>query len=1253
LPKLADFFLMLRFALRLMYLREVIINGFKSFSDRTVIRLDRGVTCIVGPNGCGKSNVVDAVRWVLGEQSAKALRGGKMSDVIFEGTDKRKPLNLCEVSLVFAECEKDLGTSFNEVEITRRITRDGAGVYQLNGKNCRLKDIQMLFMDTGIGRASYSFMAQGQIDAIITSSASDRRTIFEEAAGITRYKSQRKEALNKLALVEQNLSRVTDVIEEVSRQIGSLKRQASKALRYKRIKHRLTHLELAYNSYFFAKRDAAAKELEAKVRSFQEQVGELRSGLEGRENALAEKKTRRAELYASLQEVQQSVFDLRSQKEAAENQASFASVRAKDLQGRVGEIEKEIAELEKQRDELSTREQDNAQNKQMQLELVGSSDETFREKAAQLEAVQKQLDKTMGLIQTLKQDLLVVEGSITRLRQQHTTSEVDLKSFEVRHGGLADQIHELREEGEKLNARKEQTTRARERREKDQEAAKAAVTEAQEAAKQQQEAFRELQKKIQEADRELTRKSASLGVLQDLQAKFEGFSEGAKAILQGKLGETVGKDDYYLLTKYLEVDEEHTHALETLLGLAADALVLKDNEQALAIVDALSDKQLGRAALQVSAPPYNREPNAEVPDWLVPASSVVHPREEEIKNACRNLLAGCYLAPSLEAFLDFWRENPAFEFVRVATANGEAIERSGMVFGGNSRSKKKDSSFIQRENQIRKLKQAIEADNAHLTELSEQSMQAQADLEKADAAVEAAREKVVGMGQEISSLQAEERSAAQAIKQNEDALGRAQGQMQALENSRQQAQQRMEEARTKLQEAEKAIEEKRAAITQAEESISQTQADRDQRREALGEVRLELAEKRQRLELLERGLSEISGQRADLESRILRRQQELANVREQIGGFTQKNESEQGRAAELAKTLQTTTATLQETKEKLDIVDQGIADIEKSLGGEREEAHEKEKALSKYEVQLSEERSQANFLREKVQSEHQRDVRVIDWKRELWAADEQFETRVKLDDLEEDEELKAKPKKDRGEPTADDFAAMEKTDWDALRDEIKDLRDRVASLGAVNLLAIEEYGELKERHDFLKNQSDDLWQSKEELVKAIDEINQTSTELFQETFEQVRKNFKFTFEKLFGGGEADLKLIEAEDVLDSGIEVIARPPGTKLKSLSLLSGGQKTMTAVGLLFAIYMVKPSPFCVLDELDAPLDDANIGRFVGMLDQFTRYSQFMVITHNKKTIAAADRIYGVTMQERGVTKMLSMQFNKERGRAEEIAS
>ena len=375
----------------------------------------------------------------------------------------------------------------------------------------------------------------------------------------------------------------------------------------------------------------------------------------------------------------------------------------------------------------------------------------------------------------------------------------------------------------------------------------------------------------------------------------------------------------------------------------------------------------------------------------------------------------------------------------------------------------------------------------------------------------------------------------------------------------------------------------------------------------------------------------------------------------QIAAFGEQAENARSRAEQLAGTIAEAATALDAQRAELGKLEADAETLDRSLVSERDALRENETQLNTLEVRLTEETSQCAFVSEKVSTEYQLDVTSLDWKQNLWLADEEFETKVRFDELEDDDgaetEVRPKVRRERGDPTEEDLAAMDNTDWPPILREIASLRDRLNSMGAVNHTAIEEYAELRERYTFLKTQSDDLWNSKNELVKAIDEINATSQKLFTETFEQIRKNFKFTFERLFHGGESDLQLVQNDDVLDSGIEIIARPPGTKLRSISLLSGGQRTMTAVALLFGIYMVKPSPFCVLDELDAPLDDANVGRFTDIVREFTRYSQFLVVTHNKRTVSAANTIYGVTMQERGVTQVLSMRYNSDSGDTETV--
>ncbi len=1236
-----------------MHLKEVVINGFKSFADRTTVQLGRGVTCVVGPNGCGKSNIVDAIRWVLGEQSAKALRGGKMQDVIFEGTDKRKPLSMCEVSLVFTDCEKDLGTAFNEVEITRRVSRDGSSDYFINGKRSRLRDIQMLFMDTGIGRSSYSFMMQGQIDQILSSNPAERRIIFEEAAGITRYKSQRKEALGKLTLVEQNLSRVSDVVDEVTRQIGSLKRQASKALRYKRLKHRLTHLDLAWNSFFYTQRQTEVRTLEEKLAAARQVVEGLSSKLSTKETALEASKVRRAEVYAHLQETQQSVYDLRSAKESAENQVKVAVVRVGDLRKRIADMHAEIATLNEQKGGLDGRARSDAELLEDARNAVSQSGAVFQTNNSEVEAVQNRLSQLEVELQARKRDLLILEGSITRNRQQCTTFELELKTYQVKHAGLTDTLYQLKEEQTVFEERLNQVLKTREKRERERAAAEEAVTQAQAHAGELRSGFRDHQQRIQEVDRLVASRSARLSLLEDMQARFEGFSDGAKAILQGKLDEIVPSSSYRALSRFIKVqDEAWTGALETLLGQAAEAIMLASAESASAVVESLAERKLGRAVLHIPIPKTADEvAPVDAPDWLIAANSVVTASRAADRPAMRTLLKDCWFCDDIAAFIEFWHGNPDFQFTFVATPAGGLLDARGLLYGGSSRGKKQESSFIQREGEIRAVRAELERENATLTELSDAAMQLQSNLEAAEKEVEERRKKVVEIGQELSSLQSEERAARETLKQNEDTVRRNDRTLGELEDGRKTLEERLQRARNELDTAEGRIDEHRTAITAGEEAISLARAERDTRLEELSQVRIDLAEKKSRLDNLNRGLMQIEEQKAELQGRIVRRQQEVDTFEEQVVALQRTGEEEQRNAEKLGQTLEQTMGSLEKHKVAMQEVEAAIHEMEEGLSGERSQLRHEESQMNSFEVKLAEGTSQARFLLEKVEAEHELDLRSVDWKSELWKADEEFEVRVRLDDLEDESELEAKPKQHRGDPTEEDLKALEQTDWQTVANEIKQLRDRITALGAVNLVAIEEYAELKERYEFLKTQSDDLWKSKEELMKAIEEINETSQELFQDTFAQIRKNFQFTFKKLFGGGESDLKLIDSEDVLDSGIDIIACPPGTRLRGLTLLSGGQRTMTAVSLLFAIYMVKPSPFCVLDELDAPLDDANIGRFTDMLKQFTEYSQFLVITHNKRTVAAANVIYGVTMQERGVTRMVSLRFNRDTNEPEAV--
>ncbi len=1232
-----------------MYLKEVVISGFKSFAERTRFDLRPGVTAVVGPNGCGKSNIVDAIRWVLGEQSAKALRGASMQDVIFEGTDKRKPLPTCEVTLTFTNCEAELGTQFNEVAISRRVTRDGGSDYYINGKVSRLKDIQRLFANTGVGRVSYSFMLQGQIDQILSTNPAERRTIFEEAAGITLYKSQRKEALNKLALVDANLARVTDVIEEVSRQIGSLKRQASKALRFQRLKHRLTHLDLSFSAYRYAQLKDSVETVASRAGELSKKLELHTQSLESDESALTDKKVARAELGQKMEELQQRVYSLRSEKENAENQAEFSQIRASDLEARIVEFKKEISELEAQKAELAERARNETENKQLHLGVVDDSDRIFRDRNNELIAAQEKLGELEAELQNRRQEVLFAENRINRARSQCTTLEVELKTYQVKHASLKDNIATLKEEAGALEQALVEIQRLLSQRRDEQQASELAVEKAREDSRDIVAQFRSLQERIQEQDRGIARKTAQLNVLEGLQAKFEGFGEGAKAILNDKLGELVSKDAVTILSKELKVDPAYTAALETLLGSSVDALFIGDSAQAVSVIGKLDADLLGRACLQVSLDGAASNKAAEsLPQGLVSAGSVIHAREESVQQPVQSLLRDCYFAENLEGFIEYWKAHPEFNFLLVATQNGELIDCRGLIHGGKD-SGQKSSSLLEREAQIRQLRGEIESERKQLNALRAEASQLEEKRTAAETTVEEQRQRQGELASEVSGLVAEERNQQQKIQQNARSRQGNEDELARLDAKHGDSIKKLEVAKEELAAAEQALGDERKKGTDLEEQIQRARDLRDQKREALADVRLELAEKKQRLESADRALSEVQRETANIQHRVLRRNQEIDTLNEQIAQFKQTAATEQAKREELDKTLVVATEQLDRDRAAVKQLDGEIVAIDDGLAGRRSEGRSFDQEMTKLEVRLAKERSQLGFIQSAAEDDYQTDLAQIDWKAELWEANVEFEKRVNFDDLDDPDKIAAQPKDERRDPTEEELEEMDQTDWADVEREVGELKGRIANMGPVNLEAISEYADLKERHDFLKNQSEDLWNSKNKLVQTIDEINETSQTLFRDTFEQVRKNFAFTYEKISGGGDSDLQLVDSEDPLESGIEIIARPPGTRLKSVTLLSGGQRTMAAVALLFGIYMVKPSPFCVLDEIDAALDDANIGRFCETLHGFTEKSQFLIITHNKRTISNADTVFGVTMPEKGVSKLLSMRFSRDGGQPE----
>ncbi|MEO6996392.1 MAG: chromosome segregation protein SMC, partial [Lacunisphaera sp.] len=925
------------------------------------------------------------------------------------------------------------------------------------------------------------------------------------------------------------------------------------------------------------------------------------------------------------------------------------------------------SELEMQLRELASQVDTGAQDKQMQLSMLGSSDAVFQDRNRELAITEGELTKAEQQLNQDKFHLLQLESAVARHRTESSSLEVDARTSQNKFDQLSTDLDQLRAAVEAaIQALAEVRSRVEEARSL-QSRTNSEAHEAQAALQAATHAFREAQRKLQEIDRSLAQKTARLKLLQQLQEKWEGFGEGAKALLQGRLTASIGEQKFTPITQGLEMRPEYAKALEALLGASVEAITVSDLATAQKILAQLEVEKIGSVCLQVADFRGATAENA-LPAGLRPASEAV--ANLDPAHPAASVLSACYIADDLAVFLEFWKANPAFSFLMVATPKGDLVDRRGLIFGGYH--KKPANSIVQREVDLRETGKAVVAEQTAHDEQRALIDQINATLNEAEATLEQKRRDVLAASENAAVILTEEKNAQRSHDDAGNRLSRMENELNTLKRDHDEALSRLTKAQAFLREAESGVAAQKEKITALEASIAEKRATRDEKKEILAQARLELAERRQKVEVLDRGLTEMERRRVQLDELLVQRQIELETWSGQVAQLEEEAATQRRRAEEVLTTLAVAQENVENIRRELAEVEQAISAVEVGLASIRSESDSAQTELSKHEVKVAETGARVQFLVEEVTREFQIEIGTLDWKQLLWHADDEPEG-LKALDLDEEEDAtgsgtesgaqpaattevavatkRRKKEKNKGEATEADLAELDSTNWSEVKSEVDALRQRIGSMGAVNLVAIEEYSELKQRYEFLKTQVDDLTNAKTELLKAIDDINQTSLEQFKVTFEQIRKNFAYTFQILFGGGRAEIELVTADDPLESGIEIVAQPPGTKLKGITLLSGGQKTLTAVALLFALYMVKPSPFCLLDELDAPLDESNIHRFTNLLKQFVKESQFIIITHNKSTVAAADALYGVTMQERGVSKTVSMRFNQVKGEAEMV--
>jgi len=1208
-----------------MYLKNLTALGFKSFADKTSLDFQPGVTAIVGPNGCGKSNVSDALRWVLGEQSAKALRGSGMADVIFNGTDKRKALSMAEVSLTIGGIDSEqlktagVDLPYNEVTVTRRIFRDGGSEYFINKVSCRLRDIQQLFMGTGMGRASYGIMAQGNITQLISSKPDDRRVVFEEAAGITRFKQQKREALRKLDYTEQNLLRVSDTIREVKRQIGSLQRQAAKAKRYKEFMGELQGLESQLARHQLGDLQNKVQLSEKAIAEFKDKSDDYTETIASGERQINEARQQRAAIEKQVAEAQEKGANLQAELERLESRIQFSRERIGELDDQVAKAHEDIAEAEKRRSDSEAELTEMTNKLGAADNAVADKQRAVEEKQAACKAIEAELGQRQEALRQAQTESFSVAQELTRVRNELNALDLQKRGNTVRLEKLSSEKVQLEEEQAKLRERLGQFSSEVASRKSNAQNRRGTVEERQQRLAELQERLAKLTAELDDLLRTQAEKRSRLNVLKQLQASNEGVSAGAQAALkesEAALG---------LLADQIRVPEDLVGAVEAALGRHLQLVVTKQATEAKAILQSLSEGKKGRADIValdlLSGGETPSIDEAKLNEFGGVAALGQVGCDADVQPLLDRLLGRLVIVPDLDAAI---RGRAAHRDLDFVTRAGELLSRHG-VFSGGRGNGSASASLLARKNEIADLEKELEG----LGETVNKHSREKGDLQA-----------------EQTTLQAGLQEDQNELRQQEVAIATSEGELKALENSQRVLAQKIEAVTFELdslagQESEGgdkrdqlaaelvSLEEKERTSGKSVDEVGTVveglRGKRDEANTELTEAKVGLASEEQLLASFKRQLDPLRVRIDELKQRVTQRRADIEAAGEkktqtenEISTSTQRIEAVK---VEREQSSQAITGLLEQKM----AADQKVEEREESLRSVRAELSESQERRSQLEVELAQNNMMVENLCERMEAKYQIDLREVEVQYLKTTETDSGEVKIAEATLEEME-----------------TEGLE-TDWESVEDKVAELQDRVDRMGPVNLVAIEEYEETEERYEFLTTQHDDLVKAKEQLLEVIEQINTETTEMFKATFEQIRDNFRTLFTEVFEGGKADLVLVDEEDVLSSGIEIVARPPGKKLQSISLLSGGEQTMTAVSLMFSIYQVSPSPFCVLDELDAPLDESNINRFIRVLKRFINHSQFLVITHNKRTISMADTLYGVTMQEHGVSKIVSARFQK----------
>ena len=1177
-----------------MVLKSLILQGFKSFPDKTEIKFLGGMTAIVGPNGSGKSNISDAIRWVLGEQSSRSLRGAKMEDVIFGGTARRGPVGFAEVSLILDNAEGVFRSEFTEIMVTRRYYRSGESEYFLNKKHCRLRDIHELFMDTGLGRDGYSIIGQGRIDEILSLKSEDRREIFEEAAGITKFRYRKEEAERKLAATEENLTRIQDLYDELERQVGPLERQAEKAKQYLLLRDELRVLEISLWLLSLERIKADTAKLEQDTATC---TGQLDAAKRAQEALYAQSEQLSEDMRALDREADRLRQQLRETEQRAAEQASRAAVLRANIQNNRENIDRarrESAQRSEQAHNLGTQ----LTERRARVELLDTQHTGL---AAQLADLEQQLTaqdtgrtQAEQALRQAQQARDMRQNELHALALDRTAAETSLAGMDGRRDTIAADI-------EAASARLQQEQQAQEELEARMQAcldtlagAKNKVQGIALKADSRRKKAEAAQTELQQAQAALTDAKNRVKMLSDMQRDYEGFSRSVKSIMQqAERGAVHGV--HGPVSSLITTDNRFVTAIDTALGASASSIVVDTAQDGKRCIEYLRRTDGGRATflpIDTIRPNTLRETGLEAQNGCFGTADRLVTFDKRYAAIVQNLLARTVVSENMDTALTLARAY-GHRF-RIVTLDGQIIQAGGAMTGGSA---SRGTGALARAGRLK-------AAEAQVQTLEQKRAQA-------EAAFHEAKEEYAALEYDLKAIEAERIRAEQdeaglraSVSQHRVLLDSLQHQYDGLLLERD----NLAAAKQQYADAVAACDEKQAAVQQALDEAERQLADRRAALDALGaqaaeytarmaSIQTELAQNRSEAASETRALADLERLKAELDAGVSGTADTIAGFEAEITRLT----SELAQTEDAGKDTAVAEARLHETLD---------AQMQQRERVEGERAQVDREAQGKNEEILNLERESARL-----------ENRAGQLKTE--------ETQI-LDKMWENYELTPTPAADVARPLEDVPAAKE---------QAQGIRTKMRALGNVNLDAVEEYQQVLERYTFMGEQKADLEKAQHELYKVIEQLTVNMKEIFASEFAKLNAYFGQTFREIFGGGHAELQLADTSDILNCGIDIKVSPPGKAVKTLTLLSGGEKAFVAIALYFAILKLRPTPFCVLDEIEAALDDVNVARFAQYIRRLTNSTQFIVITHRRGTMEEADMLYGVTMQEQGVSKMLML--------------